>query len=96
MVILGMSNSDVTLLGHKATDFQVKVAAILAYVAGCLKKELFKEQIIICSDSQPAITAQGASVTRLLLVADCTEKLIALTEKNRIFTVWTLRHSSTT
>ncbi len=49
---------------------QAEAAVILARVGGHLKKKLFKEQIIICSDSQAAITALEASVTKLLLVAE--------------------------
>ncbi len=41
------------------------------------KKELFKEH------SQAAVTVLRTSVTRSLLVADCTEKLTALSE-NRV------------
>ncbi len=81
-------------LHQKATAFQADVAAILVCVAGCLKKKLFKEQIIIFSDSEVAITALGASMTRSLLAADCMERLTALSEKNRASIVWTLGYSS--
>ncbi len=43
-----------------------------------MKKRLMKEQYTICTNSQAAVAALVASGTKSLLVADCTEKLTAL------------------
>ncbi len=60
--------------GQDATAFQIEDAVILGHVTSSLRKKL-KGRIIICTDSQMVIAALCTSETKLLLVADCTEKL---------------------
>ncbi len=70
--------------GQDATAFQARVAAILDLSTSCLRKRLAKEQITICTDSQVAVAALGASGTKSHLVADCVEKMTALSEVNQV------------
>ncbi len=65
-----------------ATAFQARVAAILDCVISCLRKRLVKEQTTMCTDSQVAVAVLGESGTKSLLVADCVEKLTALSQVN--------------
>ncbi len=57
--------------------------AILEYVASCPRKILVKEQTTICTDSQVAVAALGASGIKSPLVVDCIRKLTALLEVNQ-------------
>ncbi len=50
-----------------------------------------KEQVIICTDSQVAVVALGASRTNYLLVADCIKKPTALS--NQVTIMWVAGHS---
>ncbi len=75
-------------LGQDATVFQIEVAKILNSVTSCLRKRLVKERIIICTDSQAAVAALGASGIKSLLVPDCKENLTALSEVNQVTTMW--------
>ncbi len=59
-------------------------AAILECVTSYLIKRLVKESITICIDSQAAVAALVAGGTKLLLVADCMEKLTVLSEVNHV------------
>ncbi len=81
-------------LGQDATSFQIETAAILDCMTSCLKKELAKEQIIICTDSQAAFAALAASEITSLLIADCTEKLTTLSEENQVTVMRAPEHSS--
>ncbi len=45
--------------------FQEEVVAILDCVISCLRNRLVKEQTTICTDSQVAVAAVGASGTKL-------------------------------
>ncbi len=56
---------------RNTTAFQVEIAAIMDCVTSCLRKSLVKEQTTICTDSQLAVEALGASGTKSLLIADC-------------------------
>ncbi len=80
--------------GTGSNSLPAEVVEILACVAGCLKTKLFREQVTICSDSQMVIVLES-SLTKLLLVIDCTEKLTALSE-NQVFIVWIPEHSGFT
>ncbi len=71
-------------LGQDATAFQAEVMTILHRVTSNLRKKLVKEQITICTDSQAAIVALAGSGTKSPLVADCIEKLMALSEESQI------------
>ncbi len=57
--------------------------AILDCVTICRRKKLVKEQITICTDSQAAVAELGAGGKKSLVVADCIEKLIVLSEVNQ-------------
>ncbi len=67
--------------------------AILDCVTSCLRKRLVKEQTTICTNSQVAVAALGASGTKSLLVADCAEKLTAQSEVNQVTIMWVLGHN---
>ncbi len=76
-------------LGQDATAFQAEVMAILDCVTSCLRKRLVKEQITIRTDSQAIVTALASSSTKSLLVADCMEKLVVLSEINQVTIMYT-------
>ncbi len=80
-------------LGQDVTPFQAEVAAVLDSVTSCLRKRPVKEQITVCTDSQAAVAALAASGTKSLLVADCMEKLTALSEINQVTIMWVPGHS---
>ncbi len=52
-----------------------------------------KKQITICADNYAAVTDLAENRTKPLLVADCIEKLIALSEKRQITIMWVAEHS---
>ncbi len=68
--------------------------AILDCVTSYLRKRLAKEQIAICTDSQVAVAALGASEIKSQLAADCIEKLTALSEVNQVTIMWVPGRSS--
>ncbi len=78
---------------QNVTVFQAEAATVLDWVISCLRKSLMKEQITICTDSQAAVAALGASGTKLLLVADCIEKLTTRSEVNQVTIMWVPGHS---
>ncbi len=61
-------------------------------MTSCLRKKLVMEQTTICTESHVAVTGVGASGTKLLLVADCTEKLTVLSEVNQVTIMWVPGH----
>ncbi len=68
------------ILGQDAIAFQVEVVATLNCATSYLRNRLVKEQTAICTESQVAVAALGASRTKSLFVEDCIEKLTALSE----------------
>ncbi len=80
-------------MGQDAIAFQTAVVTILDCVTNCLRIGLMKEQITICTDSQAAVAALGASGTKLLLVVDYIEKLTVLSEVNHVTIMWVPGHS---
>ncbi len=74
-------------------SLSAEVASILDRVTSGIRKRLMKEHTTICTGSQVAVAALGASGTKSLLVANCIEKLTALSEVNQVTLMWVPGHS---
>ncbi len=81
------------LLYHPHIPILGKQMRLFVICVCILRKILVKKQITIRTDSQEAVAALRASGTKSLHVADCIEKLTALSELNQVTIMWVPGHN---
>jgi ribonuclease HI len=79
-------------VGDKATVYQAEVMGILTAADVLLGKGVAGQRIRIHTDSQAAIQAVSAGITRTRLTRDCAKKLRRLAETNEVSLAWVPGH----